>query len=274
MHLIGRYPRYHELYDRFRGVGSSSAQALLFFSNQDICDLQVLSQLAWFDEFYLENPDVAGLVSKERNYTREDQEFVLAKQREILKAVLPEYARAAGRKSTLLENVNIVTLGACAGIVVGGSTFTMPAIFILGLQEQSSFAQVFVVPLLGAGCKSSKEDTCDQLAKMGTAFANELGKRVGGESDLGESGEIKAKMAELKAQCMKWPDEQGFLDFLTVMVDPRFDRPPEARVSRATGSAFARILGSVFRRYRSRADRRPRPAEPMTAALPIAPGAR
>ncbi len=99
MHLIGRYPRYHELYDRFRGVGSSSAQALLFFSNQDICDLQVLSQLAWFDEFYLENPDVAGLVSKERNYTREDQEFVLAKQREILKAVLPEYARAAGRKS-------------------------------------------------------------------------------------------------------------------------------------------------------------------------------
>ena len=54
------------------------------------------------------------------------------------------------RKSTLLENVNIVTLGACAGIVVGGSTFTMPAIFILGLQGQSSFAQVFVVPLLGA----------------------------------------------------------------------------------------------------------------------------
>jgi putative OPT family oligopeptide transporter len=54
------------------------------------------------------------------------------------------------RKSTLLENVNIVTLGACAGIVVGGSTFTMPAIFILGLEKQSSFAQVFIVPLLGA----------------------------------------------------------------------------------------------------------------------------
>ncbi|MGE0398468.1 MAG: PQQ-binding-like beta-propeller repeat protein [Kofleriaceae bacterium] len=64
-----------------------------------------------------------------------------------------------------------------------------------------------LVPLLATSCKKSKEDTCDQLAKMGTAFANELGKRVGGESDLGESGEIKAQMAELKAQCMTWPDE-------------------------------------------------------------------
>jgi putative OPT family oligopeptide transporter len=60
------------------------------------------------------------------------------------------YSAVAKRKSTLLENVNIVTLGACAGIVVGGSTFTMPAIFILGLEQQSSFGQVFLVPLLGA----------------------------------------------------------------------------------------------------------------------------
>lgn len=60
------------------------------------------------------------------------------------------YSAIARRKSTLLENVNIVTLGACAGIVVGGSTFTMPAIFILGLEKQSSFGQIFLVPLLGA----------------------------------------------------------------------------------------------------------------------------
>jgi putative OPT family oligopeptide transporter len=60
------------------------------------------------------------------------------------------FSAVAKRKSTLLENVNIVTLGACAGIIVGGSTFTMPAIFILGLEKQSSFGQVFIVPLLGA----------------------------------------------------------------------------------------------------------------------------
>lgn len=56
----------------------------------------------------------------------------------------------ARRKSGLLENVNIVVLGSTAGIVVGGSTFTMPAIFVLGLEAKSSFAQIFVVPLLGA----------------------------------------------------------------------------------------------------------------------------
>src|SRR5512136_728637 len=60
------------------------------------------------------------------------------------------YSAVARRRSTLLENVNIVTLGATAGIVVGGSTFTMPAVFILGLEGQSSFLQILLVPLLGA----------------------------------------------------------------------------------------------------------------------------
>jgi putative OPT family oligopeptide transporter len=54
------------------------------------------------------------------------------------------------RKSTLLENVNIISLGATAGIVVGGSVFTMPAVYILGLDSYSSFLQIFIVPLLGA----------------------------------------------------------------------------------------------------------------------------
>src|SRR5262245_3389343 len=60
------------------------------------------------------------------------------------------FSAVARRKSTILENVNIVPVGACAWLIFGGSTFTMPAIFILGLEKQSSFAQVFVVPLLGA----------------------------------------------------------------------------------------------------------------------------
>jgi putative OPT family oligopeptide transporter len=54
------------------------------------------------------------------------------------------------RRSSILENVNIVTLGATAGIVVGGSVFVMPAVYILGLQGQSGFFQIFLVPLLGA----------------------------------------------------------------------------------------------------------------------------
>jgi putative OPT family oligopeptide transporter len=54
------------------------------------------------------------------------------------------------RASTLLENVNVLAIGATSGIVAGGSVFTMPAIYILGLQGRSSFFQIFLVPLLGA----------------------------------------------------------------------------------------------------------------------------
>jgi putative OPT family oligopeptide transporter len=54
------------------------------------------------------------------------------------------------RASTLLENVQVLAIGATSGIVAGGSVFTMPAIYILGLEERSSYWQIFLVPLLGA----------------------------------------------------------------------------------------------------------------------------
>ncbi|HUD73108.1 MAG TPA: oligopeptide transporter, OPT family [Dongiaceae bacterium] len=54
------------------------------------------------------------------------------------------------RGSTLLENINVLAIGATSGIVAGGSVFTMPAIYILGLEGRSSFFQIFLVPLLGA----------------------------------------------------------------------------------------------------------------------------
>jgi len=54
------------------------------------------------------------------------------------------------RASTLLENVNVLAIGATSGIVAGGSVFTMPAIYILGLEGRSSYFQIFLVPLLGA----------------------------------------------------------------------------------------------------------------------------
>src|SRR3954453_1118609 len=68
-HLIGRYSRYAELWERYRSNGSDPAQAEKFFQPQDFTDLQVLSQLAWFDEFFLKEPDIAALVSKGRNFS-------------------------------------------------------------------------------------------------------------------------------------------------------------------------------------------------------------
>ncbi len=96
-YLIGRFPRYHELYERFRGSGSNSAQSILFFNNQDFADLQVLSQLAWFDEFFLQDPDLQSLIAKGRNYDAADQRLMLEKQKEILSAIVPAYTDAAQR---------------------------------------------------------------------------------------------------------------------------------------------------------------------------------
>ncbi|MBV8205491.1 MAG: glycoside hydrolase [Acidobacteria bacterium] len=97
-HMIGRYPRYAELLEQFHGAADPVA-AEPHFSHQDITDLQVLSQVAWFDEFFLEEPDIAELVRKERGYTEEDQEQVMAAERRLMSRVLPAYREAAERGS-------------------------------------------------------------------------------------------------------------------------------------------------------------------------------
>ncbi len=99
--VIGRYPRYHELWEKFHGTGDSAERAEKYFLTQDYTDLQVLSQIAWFDEFFLTEKDVAELVRKGRNYTLEDQRFVIERERELLARVLPVHAEAA--KKGLIE---------------------------------------------------------------------------------------------------------------------------------------------------------------------------
>ena len=96
-HMIGRYPRYRELWERFHGAGMKSERARQLFSDQDLTDLQVLSQLAWFDEFFLEQPEMAALAAKGRNFSPGDQLLVLETERQILASVLPAYAEAARR---------------------------------------------------------------------------------------------------------------------------------------------------------------------------------
>jgi alpha-amylase/alpha-mannosidase (GH57 family) len=93
--LIGRYPRYAELWERFQGAGSSPEQADKYFQVQDFTDLQVLSQIAWFDEFFLAEPEIAELVRKGRGFSLEDQKFVIDCQRSLIKKVLPAHADAA-----------------------------------------------------------------------------------------------------------------------------------------------------------------------------------
>jgi len=103
VHVIGRYPRYRELLERMHSFRSSLEQADLAFGAQDLTDLQVLSQIAWFDEFFLEEKDIAALVAKGRNYSLDDQRLVIARERELIGKVLPAHADAAKKGSIELS---------------------------------------------------------------------------------------------------------------------------------------------------------------------------
>ncbi|HEY3930693.1 MAG TPA: glycoside hydrolase family 57 protein [Candidatus Koribacter sp.] len=98
MHMIARYPRYNELWQRYQNA-SQHEHPERAFGDSDIADLQVLSQLAWFDEFFLDRPEVKALVAKESGYTSDDQRSMLLMQRDILSAVIPAYADAAKKGS-------------------------------------------------------------------------------------------------------------------------------------------------------------------------------
>jgi alpha-amylase/alpha-mannosidase (GH57 family) len=83
--VLDRYPRYRELAARRPDL-----------STADIRDLQVLNQLAWFDEDLLaRDADLRELAHKGRDYTRQDQSLLEGKQRVALKRVLPIYREFA-----------------------------------------------------------------------------------------------------------------------------------------------------------------------------------
>ena len=57
----------------------------------------MLSQIAWLDEFFLQEPEIAALIQKARNYSIDDQRFVIARESELLAKVIPAHTDAAQR---------------------------------------------------------------------------------------------------------------------------------------------------------------------------------
>ena len=97
-HLIGRYPRYAELYRILQQCQYNPAMAVSRFDTQLMRDLQVLSQLAWFDEEYLRNDvELAELAAKGRDYSLQDQALMGVKQHQALGKVIPVYREFANR---------------------------------------------------------------------------------------------------------------------------------------------------------------------------------
>jgi alpha-amylase/alpha-mannosidase (GH57 family) len=93
-HMIYRYPRYGELYDAWQREKTSGSRNL--FGAQEFRDVQMWSQLAWFDEeFQAGDPQVREWVERGRNFTLIDQHAMGEKQREIVGRVLPAYQKLA-----------------------------------------------------------------------------------------------------------------------------------------------------------------------------------
>jgi putative OPT family oligopeptide transporter len=100
-----------------------------------------------------------------------------------------------GRRSTLLENVIVQSIGQAAGVVVAGAIFTIPALYILDLNP--SFLQIFLSCLVGGYLgvvlliplrRYFVKDLHGQLPfPEGTAIANVL---ATGERSKGSAGKV------------------------------------------------------------------------------------
>ena len=88
--MIRPFPRYQELYQQ-RGFGIDSAErALLRFSERDIRDLQVWSNLTWIHELSFEqDAELRAFRNKGRHWTEAEKQWLLDKQMEILRAIIP-----------------------------------------------------------------------------------------------------------------------------------------------------------------------------------------
>jgi alpha-amylase/alpha-mannosidase (GH57 family) len=94
--LMSRWPRFVELYEWSRPAGG--AQALVSFTPRDWRDLQLLSQLAWMEESWLQkDPLITRLADKGKDDTEKDKSGLKDKQQELLRLVLPAYRDAALR---------------------------------------------------------------------------------------------------------------------------------------------------------------------------------
>ena len=95
--LLNRSPRFRELYEKAKPWERGTAMAAMF-TPEDLLDLQVLSQLAWFDEIYLGNDqEIRRLVARQSGYREEHKRILRKKEIELVQATLQEYRQAEER---------------------------------------------------------------------------------------------------------------------------------------------------------------------------------
>ncbi|MCZ7663933.1 MAG: hypothetical protein M5U22_13870 [Thermoleophilia bacterium] len=95
-----RYPRYLELARKKESGADRPIETLAGeFTDQEIRDLQVWFNLAWFDPVDLAQPPLSELVARGRDFTEDDKQVLAQVQQHLLGLVLPAYrkAQAEGR---------------------------------------------------------------------------------------------------------------------------------------------------------------------------------
>jgi alpha-amylase/alpha-mannosidase (GH57 family) len=96
--MVRPYPRYHELLVK-RGTdvrASELDRVSRQFTTQDLLDLQVWHNLAWFGfGAVARHPTLAELRAKNRGFTEGDKQHVLELQRATLVDIIPSYRRLA-----------------------------------------------------------------------------------------------------------------------------------------------------------------------------------
>lgn len=94
--MIRPSPRYHELFLK-RRVGTDSAEsALSRFSVRDLRDLQVWSNLAWMHPILFEvDLELREFKDKAQSYSEADKAWLLDKQLEVLRQIIPLHRQLA-----------------------------------------------------------------------------------------------------------------------------------------------------------------------------------
>lgn len=94
--MIKPFPRYYELLVKrgFRFTKKDIPRIARYFSDSDIRDLQVLFNLCWIDPMFREeDAELKRIATKGRDFSEEEKIYVIKKQFEILKQIIPEYKK-------------------------------------------------------------------------------------------------------------------------------------------------------------------------------------
>jgi alpha-amylase/alpha-mannosidase (GH57 family) len=93
--LIDPHPRYSELYHQRQEEGQD--WCIANWTNQDYSDLLAWHNLAWIDPLFWDDPEIATLLEKGKDFTLSDRQKICAKHREIIARIIPQHRKMQER---------------------------------------------------------------------------------------------------------------------------------------------------------------------------------